>query len=100
MKAAKHTQRFLVIKHCARINQINGFKPTQGRICYGGAYEDSLKLLQFYSVRITLVACPQAFFFLSCIFDSWTALTINKSPACSKILLEKIEDLSVAVASS
>ena len=79
-----------VIKHRARMNQINGFKRTQGRICYGGAYEDSLKLLQFYSVRITLVACPQAFFFLSFIFDSSTALTIDKSPACSKISLEKI----------
>ena len=89
-----------VIKHRARINQINGFKRTQGRICYGGAYEDSLKLLQFYSVRITLVACPQAFFFLSFIFDSSTALTINKSTACSKISLEKIEALSIPVASS
>ena len=100
MKAAKHTQRFLVFQHRARINQINGFKRTQGRICYRGAYEDSLKLLRFYSERITLVACPQAFVFLSFIFYSLTALTINKSPACSKISLEKIEDLSIPVASS
>ena len=67
MKAAKCKQRFLVIKHRARINV---FKRTQGRICYRGVYEDSLKLLQIYSVRIALIACPQAFFFFSFIFDS------------------------------
>ena len=85
MKAAKHEQRFLVIKHRARINQTNVFKRTQGRICYRGVYEDSLKLLQIYSVRIALIACPQAFFFFSFIFDGWTALAIDKSPACSTI---------------